>query len=128
MKINLPLDFIKAVTSKLNLKRRELHSQKELLVKEDPYMQPGRTEGNSEDMDEAILEDAEKNLTDIQLTALEKMQIQVNKALGALKIGKYGICEICGRRIDKARLKMYPQATTCVECERDKEQVLETAK
>ncbi|GIW69716.1 MAG: hypothetical protein KatS3mg101_0463 [Patescibacteria group bacterium] len=89
-------------------------------MKEDPYLESGRTEGNSEYMDEAILEDTRKSVSDARMGVGSGMLIQVKKALAAIKIGKYGICEVCGKPIDKARLKAYPQATTCLEHADDK--------
>jgi RNA polymerase-binding transcription factor DksA len=50
------------------------------------------------------------------MSIVKKLRIQVKKALAAIKIGKYGICEICGKPIDKARLQAYPEATTCIDC------------
>jgi RNA polymerase-binding transcription factor DksA len=38
-----------------------------------------------------------------------------------VKLGKYGICEKCGKMIDTDRLAINPEATTCIDCEKDKE-------
>jgi RNA polymerase-binding transcription factor DksA len=35
--------------------------------------------------------------------------------------GQYGICEDCGQSIDPARLSARPEATTCVNCQRQRE-------
>jgi RNA polymerase-binding transcription factor DksA len=37
------------------------------------------------------------------------------------KQGKYGICESCGERIDPARLEILPEATLCLNCQRELE-------
>jgi RNA polymerase-binding protein DksA len=42
---------------------------------------------------------------------------QVNQALEDLKAGRYGTCRECGNEIAKARLKVMPFATRCVECQ-----------
>ena len=81
----------------------------------DLYMQPGRADGNAEAMDEAILEDSLKNTNDTRLGLIKMARMQVKRALAFLKIGRYGVCEICGKPIDKARLEAYPEATKCVE-------------
>jgi len=54
-----------------------------------------------------------------------KLKIQVRKALAAINLGKYGKCEICGKDIDKARLRAYPEATTCIDCATDRSQMEE---
>jgi DnaK suppressor protein len=112
---NLPKSFIEFVKSQLRSKEAELTRQEQLLKSEDPYLDAGRAFDNSDEMDEAILEDNRKELTDARLGLVRAAKLQVKRALAFLKLGKYGICEICGKPIDPARLKVYPEATTCVE-------------
>lgn len=118
-KRNLPSEFIERIKGKLIKKDRSLKKSQQLLINEDPYLQTDRATGNSESMDEAILEDYQKNVNDANKNIVKGLRIQVRKALASIKIGKYGICERCGAPIDKARLKAYPEATTCIECAPD---------
>lgn len=113
---NLPAEFINALKSKLLAKDKSLKDSQQLLVKEDPYLQEGRANDNAEEMDEAILEDYQKNVNDAGKNIVKRLRTQVKKALAAIRLGKYGTCEICGSAIDKARLQAYPEATTCIEC------------
>lgn len=46
---------------------------------------------------------------------------QVQRALGRLDDGTYGVCESCGRPIAKARLQAFPRATLCVACKQREE-------
>ena len=115
-KRNLPIELINKLKSKLIAKDKGLKESQQLLVKEDPYLQEGRASGNSESMDEAILEDYQKNVTDAGIGIVKRLRLQVKKALAAIRVGKYGICEVCGKSIDTARLKAYPEATKCIEC------------
>ncbi|MCX6716369.1 MAG: TraR/DksA C4-type zinc finger protein [Candidatus Taylorbacteria bacterium] len=49
---------------------------------------------------------------------LKQLEIQYNnvkKALAKISDGKYGICEVCGEAIEKARLEANPSAKTCKE-------------
>jgi len=119
-KRNLPAEFINKLKSKLMTRDKELKESQKVLIKEDPYLQQDRAEGNSESMDEAILEDYQKSVNDAEVSIVKRLRFQVKKALAAIKIGRYGICEICGVPIDKARLKAYPEATTCIECSKKK--------
>jgi RNA polymerase-binding protein DksA len=41
---------------------------------------------------------------------------QVERALGRIKAGTYGVCERCGNPIGKMRLMAFPRATLCVTC------------
>lgn len=45
------------------------------------------------------------------------LQTQINLALERLDVGKYGICERCGKEIDPRRLSALPYATLCVACQ-----------
>jgi DnaK suppressor protein len=117
---SLPKEFIEAIRKRLLSKDEKLRESQKLLVSEDPYMQRGRSEGNAENMDEAILEDYQKIVNDESRSIVQRLRIQIRRALSAMKIGKYGYCEVCGKSIDKARLEAYPEATTCVECSQTK--------
>jgi DnaK suppressor protein len=39
---------------------------------------------------------------------------KIGKALGRMENGTYGICERCGKPIEKARLKALPYANLCI--------------
>jgi len=62
----------------------------------------------------------ELRLKDVNL-ALEKInlstKLEVNTERSqSIKKDKYGICEKCGRKISKERLKIFPEARTCSKC------------
>lgn len=81
---------------------------------EDTFADPGRTEGNAEDADEA----SEQTLhleNDLKEKRAKASLAQVEKALARMESGEYGFCEVCGKPIDLARLQAFPEATTCVE-------------
>ena len=46
---------------------------------------------------------------------------QVEEALERQRAGTYGICENCGRQIDPERLRARPEATLCIDCQRQQE-------
>src|SRR5262245_23291547 len=57
-----------------------------------------------------------------QLAELEARELtQIEKALGRLKQGSYGLCEGCMKRIPVARLNALPFITTCIQCQREME-------
>lgn len=47
---------------------------------------------------------------------MDKMLIRVRKALTKIKVGKYGLCEDCGKMIDTDRLAVDPTSPWCVSC------------
>jgi DnaK suppressor protein len=48
--------------------------------------------------------------------SLRKMLVSTTRSLEALKTGKYGKCEKCGKPIEVDRLKAMPTATVCIMC------------
>ncbi|MGW2083822.1 TraR/DksA family transcriptional regulator [Streptomyces sp. NPDC001880] len=60
-----------------------------------------------------------KNITrehEMSLAAnAREMLDQTERALARLDAGTYGLCEICGNPIGKARMQAFPRATLCVE-------------
>jgi DnaK suppressor protein len=67
------------------------------------------------------LHEREKNLALVQ-TLEGKMQ-SIDRALRALDLGVYGKCERCGQQIDRARLQARPDATLCLDCQREVERL-----
>ncbi|WP_093801284.1 TraR/DksA C4-type zinc finger protein [Streptomyces sp. Wb2n-11] len=47
-------------------------------------------------------------------SARERLE-QTERALERLDAGTYGLCEVCGKPIGKARMQAFPRATLCVE-------------
>ena len=54
-----------------------------------------------------------------QLSAVTSQAVEhlteVDAALERVATGRYGVCEMCGRPIDRARLEARPTARTCVQ-------------
>ncbi len=46
---------------------------------------------------------------------------QIDNALKKIQKGKYGICECCGKSINKQRLMAIPFVNLCVKCKEDEE-------
>ena len=71
------------------------------------------------------LAEREKNLA--LLMVMERKLESVNMALRAIEKGRYGICERCGNPIDPARLEVRPDATLCLDCQREVERIAKKA-
>ena len=48
----------------------------------------------------------------------EAVLAAIDKALGKIEAGTYGICERCGSPINPERLEALPYAELCIECKR----------
>lgn len=71
-------------------------------------------------------EQAQKEMTDAELEERDELTRDelklINDALVRIEAGVWGVCENCGRDIEKKRLDALPWAKTCVECARGGEE------
>lgn len=51
--------------------------------------------------------------------SLELRLEDINSALKKIKKSSYGKCEKCGKKISEERLKIYPEARNCSQCEKN---------
>ncbi len=117
--IKISKGFLTSIKNFLENKLVELKRNKKALKEADPFNDSNRTMENSleEDVDEQIGHFD----TEIKVSLLSKRIIQLRKALTRIKLGKYGVCEKCGKMIDTKRLMVNPESTTCVKCEKESE-------
>ncbi len=71
--------------------------------------------------DEGDAELFEREKTAALIMVLERRLLDIEKALRAIEKGQYGICERCGKPIEPERLEAKPDATLCIECQREVE-------
>ena len=68
------------------------------------------------DILDSVSEERTREL-DMILTDREKQKLkQIDDALDKIEENNYGLCEECGVKIPRARLKVVPFAKYCVEC------------
>lgn len=118
--VRFPMSVLKPIGDFLAREAKRLERRKDRLTAQDPFKDVRRVVDNA-----ASDSDASEQVGHAQVTALkrqtERKLIQIKKALARIKIGKYGICEKCGKMIDTDRLMVVPETTVCVDCERKKE-------
>jgi len=114
---NTPIsqNLLNSLKNVLLSKRKQLKKEQRILDQEDPAFDMDRDIDNADPIDEAVLEDASKEIVDLRRSSISNMQQLVRKALARMRIGRYGVCEVCGKPIEEGRLKIYPEATTCTE-------------
>ena len=117
--VRLSERFLVSVKRFLESELLKMKRTKKDLEKADPFKDESRTLENSEeeDLDEQIGHFDNQ----VKIRFLTKRIVQLRKALTRMKLGKYGICESCGKMIDTERLAINPEATTCVKCQKEKE-------
>ena len=73
------------------------------------------------DILDSVSEERTREL-DLILTDREKRKLaQIDDAIDRIEENTYGLCEECGIKIPKARLKVLPFAKFCVECQEKNE-------
>ncbi len=117
--IRFPASVLAPVRSFLSDRLKKLEKNKKEIEESDPFSSEARVSDNAAPDTEAE-EQFGHALTSAARDQIERRIIQTRKALARVKIGKYGICENCGKMIDTDRLMIYPEATRCVDCERKK--------
>lgn len=83
----------------------------------------GRTDGSgTSDLGDLASEDTEQEINS-QLAAFESRElVRIEKAIEAIREGRYGTCEGCSKSIPIARLRALPYTSTCVSCQRVQEE------
>ncbi len=85
----------------------------------------GVTEQDNPGYSTHIADDATEVLENSQNHALrrnlQRLLVQANDALVKFDRGTYGLCEDCGGKIDRARLKALPSAALCIQCQKQRE-------
>lgn len=108
-------DFLKEQLERLKANKRKIDES-------DPFKGDARVDDNA-----ALDTEAEEQFGHAMTSALkdqiDRRIIQTRKALSRIKIGKYGVCEVCGQMIDTDRLMVYPEATKCIKCEKKNKKV-----
>lgn len=85
-----------------------------------------KTEREYETKFSEIDRDEEENADEMEMyestlaadEAMKEELEKIGKALSAIETGTYGICEKCQKEIPVERLRAYPQADTCLDCEK----------
>lgn len=61
-------------------------------------------------------ETEKRELSSINLSRQKELLFSIDHALRKIHQGRYGICEKCGKLIEKKRLKILPYARCCIKC------------
>lgn len=120
MREKLPVSFINKVKNRLLRQKAGIKQEELLLKQQDPFTQEDRVEDSAERVSDTEEQIGHERVTVIK-NLLKKSTSAVTLALSKIKRGRYGICESCGKVIDKARLEVNPTAQFCIECARQKE-------
>jgi RNA polymerase-binding transcription factor DksA len=105
---------------RLEEQRNSLKKELESFATEDKNLKhnwdakyPNREDGDKDEEADEVQE--YDNALSLEYSLELKLK-DVNMALEKIEQGKYGICENCGKEIDRERLLACPEAKTCLRC------------
>jgi DnaK suppressor protein len=117
--IKFPAKVLRPIKDYLMAMQKRLEKRRRNIVAEDPFSDSSRVNDNAaSDADAAEISghDRAEALRD----EVDRRLITVRKALTKIKLGRYGLCEECGKMIDTDRLAVNPAAELCMKCEKKK--------
>lgn len=118
--VKFPNHILTQISGYLENRRHDLEKKINDLKKEDPFSDKTRLLDQASDDSEAQSKAGHERTAALQ-KQLTIGLIETKKALTKIKIGKYGICENCGKMIDTDRLAAMPTARLCLACEKKRE-------
>ena len=118
--ISFPKKVLKPVKDYLSSMQQRLERRKKRLSSEDPFSDKERVNDNAaSDTDAAEISGHDR--VEALRQEVDKRLINVRKALTNIKLGKYGMCEECGKMVDTDRLAANPTAELCMDCIKKKD-------
>lgn len=112
--------FVTPIANMLTNQLKKLEKRKKEIDKEDPFKNADRMNENTS-MDDTATEQFGHAQVVALKEQLDKQIVRVRKALTMIKIGKYGVCDDCGKLIETKRLMIEPEATFCMKCQAKRE-------
>jgi len=83
-----------------------------------------RAEIELDDVDDVAPDLIERDKIQALIISLERKLEDIEHAIKQAQEVGYGICEICGKKIDPERLEIFPETTLCVDCKRQQERMV----
>jgi RNA polymerase-binding transcription factor DksA len=120
-KIKFPKKVLQPLWQYLKREEKKLEKRKEELKKQDPFSDFSRINDNAASDADAAEQSGHARIAAL-IQQIDKTLINIKKTLTKIKIGRYGICERCGKMIDTDRLAINPTARFCVECEKKRQE------
>lgn len=115
--IQIPAKLLAPLREYLQHEQMKLLKSKNELKREDPFADSQRIDDNA-DIGKEAAEQFGHQRSEALRGEVDKILINIRKTLTKIKIGKYGLCEKCGKLIDTDRLAVNPTAEFCMDCQK----------
>lgn len=117
--LNLPQRTITAIKRNLLKRQREIEKSIKAVEKDDPAKDTVLAEA-LEPGTESYIADTHNRIVALE-EQLAKVSKSIKEALGKIRKGTYGRCEVCSQSIGVRRLLVMPTTATCVSCSQNKQ-------
>ena len=109
--------FIQGQKKRLEEERRKSLDQIGELEKDDPFADPDHISDNAA-VDTDVREQVGHATIEAQVNDIQKRVGEIESALKKVNKNQYGYCERCKKSIPQARLRLIPEASFCIDCEK----------
>lgn len=119
--IKFPVKVLKPIRDYLLATQKRLVRRRRNIIAEDPFSDTSRVNDNAaSDTDAAEVSGHYR--AEALRNEVDRGLITIRRALTKIRLGKYGLCEKCGKMIDTDRLAVNPAAELCMKCEKKRKQ------
>ena len=125
--IRFPARLLRPLKTYLEERKRETEKKLVNLDAEDPFSDTDRLVDNAAS-DTDVKEQIGHQRVEAIKGELNKSLVRIKKTLTRIGVGKYGVCEKCGKMIDTERLAAFPTADLCIDCAKKEEKKKQEAK
>ena len=109
--------FVQDQKKRLEEERRKNLNQIEELKKDDPFADPDHGSDNAA-VDTDVREQVGHDTIEAEIKDMQKRVTDIDIALKKVNKNQYGYCSRCKNPILEARLKLIPEASFCIDCEK----------
>ena len=107
----------KKLAEVLHKEVKKLQKHIEELKKSDPFADPDHASDNAA-VDTDVREQVGHDTIEAEIKDMKKRVGEIDNALKKINKNQYGHCERCKKPIPGARLKLIPEASFCIDCEK----------
>ncbi len=124
-------DVLQKLKEKLRQDKQELEEKLKTFATKDKKLKgdwdtnfPQYSEGGSSSALDIAADEVEEYSNLLPVEHILEIRLEnVNSALKKIQIGKYGLCEKCGKEISLERLEVSPEAKLCINCKKSSKNI-----
>ncbi len=114
-KIAFPINLLLPLKKQLQSEEKKLQKRRRELDDADPFNDDNRLTNNAAIDTDAAEESGHERVFALR-NEVDRAIIMIRKTLTRIRLGKYGLCEVCGQMIDTDRLAIDPTVNLCIRC------------